>query len=94
MRCDAIITGATAIDAPGFRADDLEELFCDMEKLDIVHDMPTCDWPPRRACAGGYAQILVNGATTCIADKFTGATPGRLLQVTSNISALGALAAE
>lgn len=82
---------------PGFWADiliyDLDELFYEMDRLEIVYDMPQGDWR-RKAKAGGYDRILVNGVTISERDKFTGATPGQLVQVTTDMAAQYALAAE
>ena len=64
---------------PGFWADlliyDLDELFVDFERYEIVHDMPEGDWR-RKTRAGGYEQILVNGVATHKGDQPTGNTPG------------------
>jgi N-acyl-D-aspartate/D-glutamate deacylase len=70
---------------PGFWADllvyDLNELHVDLNRAQILHDMPEGDW--RRAVrAGGYSRILVNGVTTHIDDERTGANPGQVVQVT------------
>lgn len=69
---------------PGYWADvliyDPAALYFDMERYDIVHDMPGGDWR-RKGRAGGYDAILVNGVVTHRGDKPTGATPGRLLRV-------------
>ena len=71
---------------PGFWADlliyDLAALHVDTERYEIVHDLPNGDWR-RRARAGGYDRILVNGIVTHEADQPTGATPGQLVRVTS-----------
>jgi N-acyl-D-amino-acid deacylase len=71
----------------GFWADvliyDLDNLYVDTKRFEIVHDMPNGDWR-RRGRAGGYAYILVNGEITHIRDKPTGATPGQLVRVTSD----------
>lgn len=45
--------------------------------------MPGGDWW-RLTKSGGYHHILVNGVTTHIDDKATGAVPGQLLRVTRN----------
>lgn len=67
---------------PGFWADillyDLDELYFDSERYEIVADMPGGDWR-RRPRSGGYRRILVNGVTTHENGKSTGATPGHLL---------------
>jgi N-acyl-D-aspartate/D-glutamate deacylase len=71
---------------PGQAADvliyDLDDLYYDLDRLEVVHDMPQGDWR-RRARAGGYSRILVNGVTTHRDDQPSGATPGRLLRVTT-----------
>ena len=81
---------------PGLAADiliyDLDALYYDLERLEVVHDMPGGDWR-RRARAGGYSRILVNGVTTHVDDRPTGAAPGRLLRVTG-LGRPTALAAE
>jgi len=66
----------------GFWADviiyDPESLYLDRSRHEIVHDMPGGDW--RRVIrSGGYHRILVNGETTFIDDKATGAIPGQML---------------
>lgn len=70
---------------PGYRADllvyRLDELYFDIRRYEIVHDMPNGDWR-RKGRAGGYRYILVNGVVTHERDKPTGATPGQLLRVT------------
>jgi len=67
---------------PGFHADiliyDLDELFIDWTRYEVVHDMPEGDWR-RQPKAGGYRRILVNGVTTHERDKSSGATPGELI---------------
>jgi len=67
---------------PGYWADlliyDLEALFVDYSKFDIIHDMPTGDWR-RDARAGGYAHIFVNGVETFTGSQWTEATPGALI---------------
>ena len=69
---------------PGFWADiliyDLDELYFDTHRYEIVHDMPNGDWR-RKGRAGGYDHILVNGVVTHHRDKPTGATPGELVAV-------------
>lgn len=68
----------------GFWADiliyDLDQLYFDTQRYEIVHDMPNGDWR-RRGRAGGYDYILVNGTVTHLHDKPTGTTPGRLAQI-------------
>ncbi|MCB2073194.1 MAG: amidohydrolase family protein [Novosphingobium sp.] len=82
---------------PGFWADllvyDLDELYFDTQRYEIVHDMPGGDWR-RKGKAGGYAYILVNGVVTHERDTPTGATPGRLLRITSDRGEALAEAAE
>jgi len=72
---------------PGFWADvlvyDPAKLWIDQSRMQIVHDMPEGDWR-RRTMSGGYSRILVNGVITHADDLPTGATPGRLLQVTAS----------
>ena len=71
---------------PGYWADvlvyDLDELYFDMSRYQIVHDMPGGDWR-RKGDAGGYRCILVNGEITHERDQTTGNTPGMLVQVTT-----------
>lgn len=78
---------------PGHWADvvvyDPEALYFDTRRYEIVHDMPGGDWR-RKGKAGGYAWILVNGTVTHRGDVPTGATPGRLLRVTSGRGARAA----
>lgn len=82
---------------PGFCADiliyDLDDLYFDTERYEIVHDMPNGDWR-RRGRAGGYEYILVNGVATHVRDKTTGATPGRLVQVYADRGRTVPIAAE
>ena len=72
---------------PGYWADvlvyDLDELFVDLSKYQIVHDMPLGDWR-RKSRSGGYEYILVNGVATHERGKPTGASPGRLVRVTAD----------
>jgi N-acyl-D-amino-acid deacylase len=74
----------------GFWADiliyDLDELYFDTRRYEIVHDMPNGDWR-RKGRAGGYELILVNGVVTHRRDTATGDTPGRLLRVSEDRSA-------
>ena len=69
---------------PGYWADilvyELNELYFDRQRYQIVHDMPNGDWR-RKGRAGGYDYILVNGVVTHHRDLPTGATPGRLVSV-------------
>lgn len=82
---------------PGYWADvliyDLDELYFDMRRYEIVHDMPGGDWR-RKGRAGGYAYILVNGEITHERDKPTGSTPGRLVRICPDRSEDLAMAAE
>jgi hypothetical protein len=68
---------------PGYWADlliyDLDALYFDTSRYEIVHDMPGGDWR-RRGRAGGYDYVLVNGEVTHRADRPTGAIPGHLLR--------------
>jgi N-acyl-D-aspartate/D-glutamate deacylase len=69
---------------PGFWADlliyDLDDLYFDTRKYEIVHDMPHGDWR-RKGRAGGYDCVMVNGVVTHERDVPTGATPGQLVNV-------------
>ncbi|MEI9931656.1 MAG: amidohydrolase family protein [Rhizomicrobium sp.] len=58
----------------------LDELFFDQSVYEVVHDMPNNDWR-RKARAGGYRWIIVNGEITFSKDVRTNATPGRYLHV-------------
>lgn len=82
---------------PGFWADmliyDLNELYFDRQRYEIVHDMPNGDWR-RKGRAGGYDYILVNGVITHRRDVPTGATPGRFERVCSNRRRPHSIAAE
>jgi len=72
---------------PGYWADvliyDLDQLYFDTQRYEIVHDMPEGDWR-RKGRAGGYDYILVNGEITHKRDKPTGRVPGQLVRVTNN----------
>lgn len=72
---------------PGFWADvliyDLDELYFDTQRYEIVHDMPQGDWR-RKGRAGGYDIIMVNGVVTHRRDRPTGATPGQPVRVSSD----------
>jgi N-acyl-D-amino-acid deacylase len=70
----------------------LDELFFDRSVYEVVHDMPNGDWR-RRARAGGYRWIVVNGEVTFSKDVRTNATPGRYLHVVQGRDAVK-LAAE
>ncbi len=75
---------------PGYKADvlvyDLDGLYFDMSRYEIVHDMPNGDWR-RKGKAGGYEYIIVNGEITHHSDKPSGSTPGELVQVTRQAQA-------
>ena len=79
---------------PGFHADlliyDPDDLYFDMSRYDIVHDMPDGDWR-RKGRAGGYEYIMVNGEVTHRKDQPTGNTPGELVQVTKDNQSLSAV---
>lgn len=72
---------------PGFSADlliyDLDELYFDTTRYEIVHDMPGGDWR-RRGRAGGYDYVLVNGVVTHRRDRPTGQVPGHLVRPFAN----------
>lgn len=78
------IEGRGAI-LPGFAADlviyDLDKLYVDRSEYITVNDMPGGDWR-KKAKAGGYDRIIVNGVTTHIDDTPNGATPGRIVRIT------------
>ena len=61
---------------------DLDNLYFDQHRYEIVHDMPNGDWR-RKGRAGGYDYILVNGIVTHRGDAPTGATPGSLVRLSS-----------
>lgn len=67
---------------PGNWADiiiyDLDELYFDRTRHQIVNDMPGGDWR-RLVDAGGYHRILVNGITTFEQGKASGAVPGQFV---------------
>ena len=54
---------------------DLNELYFDQTRFDVLHDQPGGDWR-RKARAGGYHYIFVNGEMTFERDRRTGAVPG------------------
>lgn len=56
----------------------LEDLFFDLSRFEVVHDQPGGDFR-RRARAGGYRHIVVNGAETFAGADFVGAAPGLFL---------------
>jgi N-acyl-D-amino-acid deacylase len=80
----------------GFWADiliyDLNTLYFDTRRYEIVHDMPNGDWR-RKGRAGGYEAILVNGVVTHRRDISTGATPGQLVRVFEDRGRLHTVAA-
>jgi N-acyl-D-amino-acid deacylase len=82
---------------PGFWADlliyDLDELYFDTQRYEIVHDMPEGDWR-RKGRAGGYDTIMVNGVVTHHRNKPTGAVPGQLLRICPDRAGQLAVAAE
>ena len=55
-----------------------DELFFEQTRFDVIHDQPGGDFR-RKARAGGYRYVLVNGEVTFEKDARTGATPGRFL---------------
>jgi N-acyl-D-aspartate/D-glutamate deacylase len=57
---------------------DLQKLYFDRTRMEIVHDLPNNDWR-RRVRAGGYDFIIVNGVVTYENDRYLGTSPGRLL---------------
>ena len=75
---------------PGYWADiliyDLDRLYFDTQRYEIVHDMPEGDWR-RKGRAGGYDFILVNGEITHERDAPTGNVPGKLVTVTRAVPA-------
>ncbi len=81
---------------PGFWADvliyDLDDLYFDTERYEIVHDMPNGDWR-RKGRAGGYEYILVNGVVTHRRDTPTGAVPGQFVHACANGRSSAAVAA-
>ena len=82
---------------PGFSADlliyDLDALYFDTTRYEIVHDMPGGDWR-RRGRAGGYDYVLVNGVVTHRSDRPTGEVPGHLVRPFANDDQSFAEAAE
>jgi N-acyl-D-aspartate/D-glutamate deacylase len=71
---------------------DLDELYFDRSVYEVVHDMPNGDWR-RRAKAGGYRWIVVNGEVTFESDVSSGAAPGSYLSISDSREA-AKLAAE
>jgi N-acyl-D-amino-acid deacylase len=71
---------------------DLNDLYFDRQKYEIVYDMPNGDWR-RKGRAGGYEYILVNGTVTHRRGVATGATPGQFVRVCSNRSRSPSVAA-
>lgn len=82
---------------PGYWADiliyDLDALYFDTLRYEIVHDMPEGDWR-RKGRAGGYDYIMVNGIVTHRRDRPTGNTPGHLVRVTKELASRTGIAAE
>jgi N-acyl-D-aspartate/D-glutamate deacylase len=82
---------------PGMWADilvyDLDELYFDLSRYEIVHDMPQGDWR-RKSRAGGYEYIIVNGVVTHRRDRPTGKHPGQMVRTTTDRRPRYAQAAE
>ena len=57
---------------------DLDDLFFDQTRYDVLHDQPGGDFR-RKARAGGYRWIVVNGEVTFDGAAYTGAHPGAFL---------------
>lgn len=57
---------------------DLAELFFSQDRFDVIRDQPGGDFR-RKARAGGYRYIVVNGGVTFDADAFSGVTTGLYL---------------
>lgn len=57
---------------------DLDDLYFDRTRFDVVHDQPGGDFR-RKARAGGYRWIVVNGEITFDGANYTGAHPGHYL---------------
>ena len=72
---------------------DPEQLYIDLQRYEIVHDMPEGDWR-RKGRAGGYDYIMVNGVITHRGDEPTGATPGHLIRICPDRGTSLAMAAE
>ena len=66
-----------------------DELYIDQSHYLKLNDQPGGDWR-RKAKAGGYRWIIVNGRITFDGDKPTGATPGTYLRVTGDAHRLAA----
>lgn len=68
----------------GYYADlviyDIDDLYYDRSGYEIANDMPGGDWR-RKAKAGGYSWILVNGEVTYENDVRRESIPGRFVQV-------------
>jgi N-acyl-D-aspartate/D-glutamate deacylase len=47
--------------------------------VEIAHDLPGDEWR-RVQRAEGYSHVIVNGQVTWEGDRFTGATPGKVLR--------------
>lgn len=72
---------------------DIEDLYYDRTSYEIVHDMPNNDWR-RRARAGGYRFIVVNGEVAFESDVYSKSSSGRLLRVTDDLGSGLTIAAE
>lgn len=59
---------------------DLDDLYCERSSYDVAADMAGGDWR-RKARAGGYRWILVNGEVTFENDVCRSGAPGRLLRI-------------
>ena len=57
---------------------DLNELYFDMSRLWHSYDLPQGDWR-KRARAGGYFRVLVNGVVVYDRDEYTGADAGQVI---------------
>jgi N-acyl-D-aspartate/D-glutamate deacylase len=69
-----------------------DELYVSTERYETPRDQPGGDFR-RRARAGGYRWIVVNGEVTFEADAPTGATPGLYLAPTGSVTQPGRIAA-
>ncbi len=67
----------------------LDELYFDQTRFDLVYDQPGGDFR-RKARAGGYRYVMVNGEVTFESDTRTPATPGRFLGPHGNPEPVGA----
>jgi N-acyl-D-aspartate/D-glutamate deacylase len=70
-----------------------EELFFDQSRFEVVHDAPGGGFR-RRARAGGYRNILVNGVETFSGAYVTGAAPGEFLEPARPLRTRGSRVAE